>query len=138
MFLYDFHNKHNYFAKHDDYLTFHHNSDKMCMLWGRNWILTYDSDEFHASWKNSYTKKTALGQGLLYCCRCRRWIFLLSISADPPPSLLTVILAVVLYGLEISSLTLSEECRLTVFKNRVLKKIWAWEGQGIRGMGKTT
>jgi len=43
----------------------------------------------------------------------------------PPPSLLTVILAVVLYGLEISSLTLSEECRLTVFKNRVLKKIWA-------------
>ena len=36
----------------------------------------------------------------------------------------TVILPVLLYGCEIWSLTLWEECRLRVFENRVLKKIF--------------
>jgi hypothetical protein len=36
----------------------------------------------------------------------------------------TVILSVVLYGCEILSLTLKEECRLRVFENRVLKRIF--------------
>jgi len=36
----------------------------------------------------------------------------------------TIILAVVLYGFETWSLTLREECRLRVFQNRVLKRIY--------------
>jgi len=36
----------------------------------------------------------------------------------------TIILSVVLYGCETWSLTLREECRLRVFENRVLKRIF--------------
>jgi len=36
----------------------------------------------------------------------------------------TIILAVVLYGCETWSLTLREECRLSVFENRVLRRIF--------------
>jgi hypothetical protein len=36
----------------------------------------------------------------------------------------TIILVVVLYGCETWSLTLREECRLRVFKNRLLRKIF--------------
>jgi len=36
----------------------------------------------------------------------------------------TIILLVVLYGCETWSLTLREECRLRVFENRVLRKIF--------------
>jgi hypothetical protein len=41
----------------------------------------------------------------------------------------TIILAVVLYGFETWSLILMEECRLRVFQNRVLKRIYGpnWE-----------
>ena len=36
----------------------------------------------------------------------------------------TIILPVVLYGCEIWSLTLTEECRLRVFENRILMRIF--------------
>ena len=36
----------------------------------------------------------------------------------------TIILPVVLYGCETWSLTLSEECRLRVFENRILRRIF--------------
>jgi hypothetical protein len=36
----------------------------------------------------------------------------------------TTILPVVLYGCETSSLTLREECRLWIFENRVLRRIF--------------
>ena len=36
----------------------------------------------------------------------------------------TIILPVVLYGSETWSLTLSEECRLRVFENRIMKRIF--------------
>jgi hypothetical protein len=43
-----------------------------------------------------------------------------------------IILPVVLYGCEIWSLTLREECRLRVFENKVLRRIfWAQEGSGV-------
>ena len=41
----------------------------------------------------------------------------------------TIILPVVLYGCEAWSLTLREECRLRVFENRILRRIF-----GIRGI----
>jgi hypothetical protein len=37
---------------------------------------------------------------------------------------ITIILPVVLYGYETWSLTLREECRLRVFENRVLRRIF--------------
>jgi hypothetical protein len=40
----------------------------------------------------------------------------------------TIILPVVLYGCESWSLTLREECRLRVFENKVLRRIWTQEG----------
>jgi hypothetical protein len=40
---------------------------------------------------------------------------------------------VVLYGCEIRSLTLREECRLTVFKNRVLRRIVGPKKEDITG-----
>ena len=36
----------------------------------------------------------------------------------------TIILSVVLYGCETSSLTLREECRLRVFENRILRRMF--------------
>jgi hypothetical protein len=36
----------------------------------------------------------------------------------------TVIFTVVLYGCETRSLTLTEECRLRVFENRVLRRVF--------------
>ena len=36
----------------------------------------------------------------------------------------TIILLVVLYGCETWSLTLRQECRLSVFKNRILRRIF--------------
>ena len=49
----------------------------------------------------------------------------------------TIILPVVVYGCETWSLTMREEHRLRAFENRVLN-IGAQEGQGIRGVEKTT
>ena len=50
----------------------------------------------------------------------------------------TVILPVVLYGCKIWSLTLTEECRLRVFENRVQRKIIGPKKDGDnRGMEKT-
>jgi hypothetical protein len=45
----------------------------------------------------------------------------------------TIILPVVLYGDETSSLTLSEEHRLRVFENRVLRRIFGQERDEVRG-----
>ena len=50
----------------------------------------------------------------------------------------TIILAVVLYGCETWSLTIKEECRLRVFENRILRRIFGpkrdvnivWNGEG--------
>ena len=44
-----------------------------------------------------------------------------------------VILSVVLYGSETWSLTLREECRLRVFENRMLKRIFGTKGDDVTG-----
>ena len=50
----------------------------------------------------------------------------------------TIIVPVILYGCETWLLKLREERRLTVFENRVLKRIFGHnEGQGNRGMEKS-
>ena len=48
----------------------------------------------------------------------------------------TIILRVVLYGCETWSLTLREECRLRVFKNRVLRKYLGLRGTEYQGSGE--
>ena len=45
----------------------------------------------------------------------------------------TIILPVVLYGCETWSLTLREECRLRVFENRVLRRIFGPKREGVTG-----
>ena len=50
----------------------------------------------------------------------------------------TIILPVVLYGCETWSLTVREECRLRVFENRVLRRIFWPKRDGNRGVEKTT
>jgi hypothetical protein len=45
----------------------------------------------------------------------------------------TIILPVVLYGCEAWSLTLREECRLGVFENRVLRRIFGPKGHEVNG-----
>jgi hypothetical protein len=45
----------------------------------------------------------------------------------------TIILRVVLYGCETWSLTLREECRLRVFENRVLRRIFGPERDEVTG-----
>jgi hypothetical protein len=45
----------------------------------------------------------------------------------------TIILPVVLYGCETWSLTLREECRLRVFENRVLKRIFGHKRDEVTG-----
>jgi hypothetical protein len=44
-----------------------------------------------------------------------------------------IILPVVLYGCETWSLTLSKECRLRVFENRVLRRIFGTKGDEVTG-----
>jgi hypothetical protein len=48
-----------------------------------------------------------------------------------------IILLVVLYGCETWSLTLREECRLRVFKNRVLRRIFGPKRDEVAGVEKT-
>ena len=48
----------------------------------------------------------------------------------------TVMLPVVLYGCETSSLKMREESRLQVFENRVLRRIFGPKKQGNRGLGE--
>jgi hypothetical protein len=43
----------------------------------------------------------------------------------------TIILPVVLYGCETWSLTLREECRLRVFENRVLRRLFGPKNDGV-------
>jgi hypothetical protein len=45
----------------------------------------------------------------------------------------TIIMPVVLYGCETWSLTLREECRLRVFENRVLRRIFGPERDDVTG-----
>jgi hypothetical protein len=45
----------------------------------------------------------------------------------------TIILPVVLYGCESLSLTLREECRLRVFENKVLRRIFGPKRDGVTG-----
>jgi hypothetical protein len=45
----------------------------------------------------------------------------------------TIILPVVLYGCESWSLTFREECRLRVFENRVLRRIFGPKRDEVRG-----
>ena len=45
----------------------------------------------------------------------------------------TIILPVVLYGCETWSLTLREECRLRVFENRVLRRIFGAKRDEVTG-----
>jgi hypothetical protein len=49
----------------------------------------------------------------------------------------TIILPVVLYGCETWSLTLREECRLRVFENRVLRRIFGPKRDKVRGEWRT-
>jgi hypothetical protein len=46
-----------------------------------------------------------------------------------------IILPVVLYGCETWSLILREECKLRVFENRVLRRIFGRKRDGVRGNG---
>jgi hypothetical protein len=48
----------------------------------------------------------------------------------------TIILPVVLYGCETWSLTLREECRLRVFENRVLRRIFGPKRNEVTGEWK--
>jgi len=48
----------------------------------------------------------------------------------------TVILPVVLYGCETWSIVLREECRLRVFENRVLRRIFGPNEDEITGTGE--
>jgi len=48
----------------------------------------------------------------------------------------TVILPLVLYGCETWALTLREELRLMVFDNRVLRKIFGPQADGVTGSGE--
>jgi hypothetical protein len=50
----------------------------------------------------------------------------------------TVILPVVLYGCEIWSLTSREECRLRLFENRVLRRIFGPKRDEVTGEDYTT
>ena len=50
----------------------------------------------------------------------------------------TIILPVILYGCESWFLTLREEHRLRVFKNRVLRRIFGPKKKGNRGLQRTT
>ena len=50
----------------------------------------------------------------------------------------TIILPVVLYWCETWLLTWKEERRLRVLENRMLRRIFGHEGQGKRGVEKTT
>jgi hypothetical protein len=45
----------------------------------------------------------------------------------------TIILSVVLYGYETWSLTLREECRLRVFENKVLRRIFGPKRDEVTG-----
>jgi len=45
----------------------------------------------------------------------------------------TIILPVALYGCETSSLTLREECRLRVFENRVLRRVFGPKRDEVTG-----
>jgi hypothetical protein len=49
----------------------------------------------------------------------------------------TIILPVVLYGCDTSSLTLREEQRLRVFKNRVLRRIFGPKRDKVTGVETT-
>jgi hypothetical protein len=49
-----------------------------------------------------------------------------------------IILPVVLYGCQTWSLTLREECRLGVFENRVLRRIFRPKRDEVTGVDKTT
>jgi hypothetical protein len=46
----------------------------------------------------------------------------------------TIILPVILYGFETSSLTLREEHRLRVFQNRVLRRIFGLKRDEVTGV----
>jgi len=48
----------------------------------------------------------------------------------------TIIFPVVLYGCETWSLTLREECRLRVFENRVLRRVFGPKGDEVTGNGE--
>jgi hypothetical protein len=48
----------------------------------------------------------------------------------------TIILHVVLYGCETWSLTLKDECRLRVFENRVLRRIFGPKRDEVKGNGE--
>jgi hypothetical protein len=50
----------------------------------------------------------------------------------------TIILLVVLYGCETWSFTLRGECRLRVFENRILRRIFGPKRDEVTGVGKTT
>ena len=50
----------------------------------------------------------------------------------------TIILPVVLYGCETWSLTLREESRLRVFKNRVLRRVFGPKRDEVTGNGENT
>jgi hypothetical protein len=48
----------------------------------------------------------------------------------------TIIMLVVLYGCESWSLTLREECRLRVFENRVLRRLFGHKRDEVTGEGR--
>ena len=55
---------------------------------------------------------------------CRIWFFQFIIKNIKVKIYRAIILPVVVYGYETWSLTLKEDCRLKVFENRVLRRIF--------------
>jgi hypothetical protein len=50
----------------------------------------------------------------------------------------TIILPVVVYGCETWALTLREECRLRVFEDRVLRRVFGPKRDEVTGLEKTS
>ena len=87
--------------------------------------------------KITFRKKLRAGrsQGMLAITRCR--ILCLPVFYSKKSSKIkiyrTIILPVVLYGCETWSLTLRKERRLRVFENRVLRRIFGFKRDEVRG-----
>jgi hypothetical protein len=77
-----------------------------------------------------------LNQGVLAIIRCKIFCLPVSIKNIKIKIYRNIMLPVVLYGCETWSLTLREECRLRVFENKVLRRIFGPKWDEITGSGE--
>ena len=83
--------------------------------------------------------KSRLKSGMLAIIRCRIVCLPVSYTKNLKNKInRTIILPVVLYGCETWSLTLREECRLRMFENRVLRRIFGPKRDEVTGVEETT